>query len=188
MGKSSINVRISEMSGTVYVNNAKTFVKLADEYEYSECGVAFVNKDQEERLVPFESPQQAVDGYKKVVGMIELEEVQKLKMGKNLIKKIKEDIIKPQPSFYATALAFWLLFGENDIKYFTYLITIMILGSVNIVEACRLMKKMLSKPEDRAQLEKELSDFGLMSYTSFCNSEKDVSLYLKQSDGLFVRK
>ena len=120
--------------------------------------------------------------------MIDLNEIERIKMQRGLLQKIKNDVLKLQPGFYASATAFWLLFGEKDAKYATYLISLVLLGSIDFGEAFKLMKGYLAKPEKRAVLETDLCEFGVSEYVSQCESREAASLYLKIEDGFKSKK
>ena len=188
MGKKD-NIHLVSSAGaiTIYAQYAKAFLSIADKYEYDECGVAFKKTDGVESFIQFDTPQIAIDSYKKVVNMIELNEVDRIKMEKSLLNKLKEDVFKFQPTFYATALAFWMLYGEKDAKYAIYLISLVALGSIDFTEAFRLMKAYLITKDKRAVLDVDLCELGLSEYVDQTESKKDASLYLKLSSD-FVKK
>ena len=184
MSNKRINLKASSEVATVYAKHTKTFLDIAKKYDYSECGVVLKNSDDLEHFVQLDSPETAVHCYKKVIEMIDLNEIERIKMQRGLLQKIKSDVLKLQPGFYATATAFWILFGEKDAKYATYLIFLVLLGSIDFGEAFKLMKGYLAKPEKRAVLETDLCEFGVLTQACNCVKTDDVSLYLKLNDGL----
>lgn len=188
MSNKRINLKASSEVATVYAKHTKTFLDIAKKYDYSECGVVLKNSDDLEHFVQLDSPETAVHCYKKVIEMIDLNEIERIKMQRGLLQKIKSDVLKLQPGFYATATAFWLLFGEKDAKYATYLISLVLLGSIDFGEAFKLMKGYLAKPEKRAVLETDLCEFGVSEYVSQCESREAASLYLKIEDGFKSKK
>lgn len=184
MSNKRINLKASSEVATVYAKHTKTFLDIAKKYDYSECGVVLRNSDDLGHFVQLDSPEAAVHCYKKVIEMIDLNEIERIKMQRGLLQKVKSDVLKLQPSFYATATAFWLLFGEKDAKYATYLISLVLLGSIDFGEAFKLMKGYLAKPEKRAVLETDLAELGVLTQACNCEKTDDVSLYLKLNDGL----
>lgn len=185
---SNVKVNASKEVATIYAAHTKVFLSISEKYNYSECGVVLKPSDEVERFVQLGSPQEAVQCYKKVVEMIELSEVDRIKMERSLLQKIKTDVLKIQPSFYTTAAVFWFLYGEKDAKYATYLITLVLLGSIDFSQAFKLAKGYLTKPEKRAVLETDLCEFEINEYVSQCETKKDVSLYLKIEDGFKSKK
>ena len=188
MSNKKINLKASSEVATIYAKHAKTFLDITKKYDYSECGVVLKDSGDVEHFIQLDSPVAAIHCYKKVIEMIDLNEIERIKMQKSLLQKIKSDVVKLQPSFYATAIAFWLLFGEKDAKYATYLISLVILGSIDFREAFRLMKGYLTKPEKRAVLENDLCEFGVSELVSQCETKEDASLYLKIEDGFKSKK
>lgn len=182
--RTRVNVVIDSGTATIYTNNPETFLKSAGDYEFSECGVAFVDKDKTKTLVKYSSLRNAVKTYKRVIDMIDLKEAERLKIGKNLLNKLREDVVTYNYGTITSLVACGLLLGDNDPKYWAYLIVLLLLSSVNVVEACKIIRKAVSKPEDRAVLEADLADLGVLSQASNCEKAEDVSLYLKINDGL----
>lgn len=185
--RNKVNAILGRTSATIYANHPKTFLKLAKEYDYSECGVAFVDNEKTETLVKCDSLESAVATYKRVIDMIDLEEAERLKIGKNVLIKLKEDAITYNHGTFASLIACGLLLGDNDTKYWTYLLILLLASSVNIVEVGKIIWKLVSKPEDRAALEADLAALGVLTQASNCEKAEDVSLYLQFNNGLNKR-
>ena len=89
MSNKRINLKASSEVATVYAKHTKTFLDIAKKYDYSECGVVLRNSDDLEHFVQLDSPETAVHCYKKVIEMIDLNEIERIKMQRGLLQKIK---------------------------------------------------------------------------------------------------
>ena len=186
--RDKVTLLVGNNTATIYASHPKTFLKLSKDFMFSECGVAFVDNDRTETLVKCDSSENAVETYKRVIDMIDLKEAERLKIGKNALIKLKEDAITYNHGTFASLVACGLLLGDNDPKYWTYLLTLLLASSVNVVEVGKIIWKLVSKPEDRAALETDLAELGVLTQARNCEKTDDVSLYLKLNDGLAKKK
>lgn len=185
------NVTVYLNNGIVCTNNPKTFLRLAEEFDFSECGVAFTDEAKQahgESEIKFESPEKSVEGYKLVVDMIQLNEIQRLKMENGLLQKIREDVLKPDSTYLSSLALLWLFSGRDDLGYTGLVVFLAVLGSIDIVEAVKICKSLLTKEIDREKLDKKLFELGLIDYAYACEKTDDVSLYLKLSKGFKTSK
>ena len=180
-----------KLEGTVMsTRSTNVFKSLTDKYDYSECGLCFVSKQAEnvvEHRVPVGTPEETITTYNKVVQMVELTEVERLKISKGLLKRIIRSNQYESIQLYFLIVALMALRDKSSFVSWCVIAT-MALTHVDFGFIINLIKSKFTSEEEFEALRSKAAELNLMDYINGCENKDDVSLYCTMLDGTFKSK
>ena len=194
-------------TGTLYTNSPKYFMKYYTCNEVEECGIFLSgksialaedddkNKDTnnpveevvQDRYIAMPSAEAAVANYKKALKVVDIEDAVRVKINKQILEKIKKDIVDPNLTSSAMFGLIWL-FSNKSVGYTCWLAALTLLCNINLYEAICFAKAACVSDNDRQLLEGEIWNMGLGEMIYNPVKKEDLKLYMKVKDGNFKFK
>lgn len=196
---------IHYQSGTLYTNSPKYFLKYYVCNEVEECGVYLSgraltkenNHSTEEAnnemtipkdiYVPTVTAKEATDKFKTALRVIDIEEVDRIKVEGQILEKIKSDIINIDRANLATMGLIWL-FSDKSPGFTAWIATLTLLCNINVYEIIRIIKTLALSDYDKSLLKNEVWQMGLANMFDNPVKREDLKLYMKVKDGNFKFK
>lgn len=178
-------------TGAFHTNSPKFFLKyfkINEPFEYGIC-TRDLEDDGEYKYHPMDCDTSLlVKKYKKVLEVVDLTEVEQIKLKKDILSILKEDIFEFNKG---TALAFgliWLFSGNHNLGYGAYIAALYVICSTDIFEAYRLVRASLTSEEKKERLDSELGELGLSDVVQNVDSRNDINLYFKVQGDFKLKK
>ncbi len=173
-------------------NNSKVFNKLYLCNDVLECGVHLAKdtismlgtedkstlKKAEDIYVPTSTNKEAVAIYQTALKVIDIEEIDRLKMNRQILKKIKQDIIDSSDLYLVPFALIGLFYAKNVGQVFS-LATLCLLCQINMYEAIKMIKAFMVSDYDKKVLEDKMLQVGLGDLVDEPVSKDDLKLYMK---------
>lgn len=170
--------------------STSVFKSVTDKYDYSECGLCFQSKKNNsvvENRVQVGNVDETIDTYQKVVKMVELTEIERLKISKGLLAKVIKSNQYEPIQVYLMVAALMALRNQNALISWCVIAT-MFLTHVDFNLIINLIRSKFSSDEEFEELKRKAVELNMMDYINKCESKDDVSLYLTMPDGVFKSK
>lgn len=196
---------IHYQSGTLYTNSPKYFLKYYVCNEVEECGVYLSgralpkenNQSTEtsnneimapkDIYVPTITAKEATDKFKTALRVIDIQEVDRIKVEGQILEKIKSDIICIDRANLATMGLIWL-FSDKSPGFTAWIATLTLLCNINVYEIFRMLKALAISEYDKSLLKDETWNMGLAQMLNNPVKREDLKLYMKVKDGNFKFK